>query len=140
MKRILVGVDGSAESRKAAEYAAKLAVATHSGIELAHVVPEIESLGPQNLYAFTGLSLRTDRAHLMLHDMSQGLPGLLAPVDTALLEGRPAEELAEEAKRRPDIWLVVVGHRGRGAVQRVLLGSVADRLTQLCSKPLIVVR
>ena len=44
-----------------------------------------------------------------------------------------------EAKR-DEIWLVVVGHRGRGSVERVLLGSVADRLTQLSSKPVLVVR
>jgi nucleotide-binding universal stress UspA family protein len=139
MRRILVGVDGSAESRKAAEYAAQIAMATHSGLDVAHVVPEIADAGPQDLYAFAGLPLRTDRAHLMLHEISQGLPGPTTPIDTSLLEGGPAQRLAEAAKR-PDIWLVVVGHRGRGAVQRVLLGSVADRLVQLCPKPVLVVR
>ena len=34
----------------------------------------------------------------------------------------------------------VVGHRGRNAVARALLGSVADRLVQICPKPVLVVR
>ena len=139
MKRILVGVDGSAESRKAAEYAARLAAATHSGLELAHVVPAIVEVSPQSMYAYTGLPLRTERAHVMLHEMSQSVPNPNIEVETSLLEGHPADKLADEALR-PDISMVVVGHRGRGAVERVFLGSVADRLTQICPKPVIVVR
>ncbi len=36
--------------------------------------------------------------------------------------------------------VVVVGHRGRGAVRRALLGSVADRLVQISNRPVLVVR
>ena len=139
-RHILVGVDGSSESRKAADFAAQIAKATGSAIELAHVLPVIADTSPYaNVLIQPEQSKRTDHAHLMLHDMSRGLPGMLEPAETLLLEGSPAYRLADEA-RRPDIWLVVVGHRGRGAVQRVLLGSVADRLTQICPKPVIIVR
>jgi nucleotide-binding universal stress UspA family protein len=76
---------------------------------------------------------------MVLCEMSESVPNPLTAVDTALLEGSPAPRLAAEAKRE-DIWLVVVGHRGRGSVERVLLGSVADRLAQLSPKPVLVVR
>ncbi|HEY4882097.1 MAG TPA: universal stress protein [Myxococcales bacterium] len=140
MKRILVGVDGSPESRKAAEYASQLARATHSALELAFVLPEI-AYSPSGPYLTPQRwqEARTDRAQLLLYEMSQSVPDPLTAVDTALLEGSPAHRLAAEAKR-DEIWLVVVGHRGRGSVERVLLGSVADRLTQLSSKPVLVVR
>ena len=36
--------------------------------------------------------------------------------------------------------LLAVGHRGRGAVQRALLGSVADRLAQISRKPVLIWR
>src|SRR4051812_34983105 len=140
MKRILIGVDGSAESRKAAEYACKIAKATNSAVELAYVLPDItySSPGPA-LSPQRWQEIRTDRAQLLLYEMSQSVPGPLTEVDTSLLEGSPADRLASEANR-DDIWLVAVGHRGRGAVQRVLLGSVADRLVQISPKPVIVVR
>jgi nucleotide-binding universal stress UspA family protein len=140
MKRILVGIDGSPESRNAADFAARLARNTKSGIELAHVLHDVA-------YEATGMGFsphqeraqRTDRARMLLSEWSESVPLPLTPVETSLLEGSPAYRLAQEAKR-DDIWLVVVGHRGRGAVQRVLLGSTADRLAQLCPKPVIVVR
>jgi nucleotide-binding universal stress UspA family protein len=58
---------------------------------------------------------------------------------TELLEGHPVETLAQRASEQ-DVDMVVVGHRGRGAVARALLGSVADGLVQVCSKPVLVVR
>ena len=139
MKSILVGVDGSPESRKAADYAAQIALATHSRLELAHVMPEIAEMGAKSMYTFSSVPVQTDRAQTMLHELSHSVPRGLTPVDTVLLEGNPAQVLADEAKQA-DVWLVVVGHRGRSPLERALIGSVADRLTQLCPKPLMVVR
>ena len=140
MRRVLVGIDGSPESRKAVELAARIARDTRSGLEVAHVLHDIAYGAPG--MAFTvhdEQKQRTDRAHLMLAETADGVPPGLAAVDTSLLEGSPAFRLAKEAQRE-DIWLVVIGHRGRGSVQRVLLGSTADRLVQISPKPVIVVR
>jgi len=59
--------------------------------------------------------------------------------ETIVEKGAPAETLAALAAAG-DVDLVVVGHRGRNAVARALMGSVADRLVQICSKPVLVVR
>jgi nucleotide-binding universal stress UspA family protein len=52
----------------------------------------------------------------------------------------PAAEALAELAQAPDIQMVVVGHHGRGAVKRLLLGSVAQRLVQISPKPVLVVR
>ena len=59
--------------------------------------------------------------------------------DTLVLSGSPAESLAEAALSG-EVDLVVVGSRGRGAVARVLLGSVSDRLVHISHKPVLVAR
>ncbi len=140
MKRILVGVDGSSESRAAAGYAAQLAQATHSALELAYVLPAIVDMGIGGTATMPGWQTEeTNHARILLQELAQSVPRPNTQVETSLLEGGAAHRLAEEA-RRPDVWLVVVGHRGRGAVQRMLLGSVANQLTQISPKPVLIFR
>jgi len=64
------------------------------------------------------------------------VPGLA--ISTAVLFGSPAECIAEQAAA-PGVGMVVVGSRGHGAVARVFLGSVSDRLVHICPKPVLVV-
>ena len=59
-------------------------------------------------------------------------------IRTRAAEGPAADTLAEIAKG--DFDLVVVGHRSRNALARVMLGSVADRLVQICPRPVLVYR
>jgi nucleotide-binding universal stress UspA family protein len=51
--------------------------------------------------------------------------------------GRPLEELLACAR---DADVLVVGARGVGAVERLLLGSVAEGLTARSPVPMLVVR
>jgi nucleotide-binding universal stress UspA family protein len=53
--------------------------------------------------------------------------------------GPPAETIVETAHALP-ADLVVVGSTGKGAVKRLLLGSVADRVVHLSSVPVLVAR
>jgi nucleotide-binding universal stress UspA family protein len=138
MKRILVGVDGSDESQAATQAAARLARSTQSVLELAYVLPELaEAAIDSSVLKQQNETARAQRGYLLLQRLAQEVP--FVRVNVSLLEGRPALRLAEEAKR-PDVWLLVVGHRGRGSIERKVLGSVADSLTQISPKPVLVVR
>ena len=57
----------------------------------------------------------------------------------AELQGSPAETISALAEEE-GFDLVVVGSRGRNAVARLFLGSVADRLVHICKKPVLIVR
>lgn len=136
MKQILVGVDGSAESRAAVDYAVDLARETGRDLFLAFVTePPI----PVELVPDEGPDELRQWAENVLSGMAQRAARTGIGVETAVLSGAPAETLASAA-RAGAIDLVVVGHRGRNAVARALLGSVADRLAQISPKPLLVVR
>lgn len=135
IKQILVGVDGSPESRAAVDYASKLARETGRSLLLAYVAEPplpVDLVPVQNdeelrLWAqrvLDGIAARAARTGL--------------EVATAVLSGPVAETLAEAA-RAEGIEFVVVGHRERSAVTRALLGSVADRLAQISPKPLLLV-
>lgn len=141
MKRILVGVDGSKESRDAVKLAAELARATGSLLVVASViVPASPVEGAPEVIARAKAQEVRDRqeARVLVQEIAASA-GDGVKVETAIAEGSPAVALADLA-RAGDVELVVVGHRGRNAVARALLGSVADRLVQISPKPVLVVR
>src|SRR5574340_319869 len=140
MKRILVAVDGSDTSLKAARMAADVALRFGAKLTLVHVVPKL--LLPPDVYGLTIAEVEKEHrayADALLEKAVKALeePGL--DVSTTVLYGSPAEAVAEEAAAA-DVVMVVVGSRGYGAVARVFLGSVSDRLVHISSKPVLVVR
>jgi nucleotide-binding universal stress UspA family protein len=140
MQRILVGVDGSDASTKAAQFAAEIATRFGARLTLAYAIPRL--VLPPDAY---GLSVAdVDEEHrafaekLLAHALARAGEGDVR-ADTVVLDGPAAETLAEAAQEK-DVDLVVVGSHGRGAVARMLLGSVSDRLVHICPKPVLVVR
>ncbi len=138
MKRILVAMDGSECAQRAARLAADIALRFGSKLTLVYVVPKL--LLPPDVY---GLALAdTEREHAAYAEklLGEAVLKLEEPgvqIETQVLHGSPAETLAEAAQA-PDVSLVAVGSRGHGAVARMLLGSVSDRLVHICPKPVLV--
>ncbi|HWE25144.1 MAG TPA: universal stress protein [Myxococcales bacterium] len=141
MKRILVGVDGSAEAVAAVDKAIEIASAMGANVLLAYIVPHHVPPGPE---AYAPELVRADKlehgyAAAVLRDLEMRCTSRSVAVDSTTRTGPVAETLADMAEAG-GFDLVVVGHRGRGGVRRALLGSVADRLVQISSRPVLVVR
>ena len=136
MKRILVGVDGSDEAKAAVRMAVALAPALRATVQLAHVdaaespwsIPTL-LLGPAGHRQWTELLEATAR--------EAASPNV--EISIRILSGSAGAALAE-ATREPEICLLVVGSRGAGRAERVLLGSSADRALQQSEKPVLVVK
>ena len=141
MKRILVGVDGSKESRSAAAYAANLAKAMGSQVIVASIADAPVALAaPELVHRATKWQEEARKqAAGVAKEVATEVARSGLTVETIVEQGAPAETLAELAKTG-EVDLVVVGHRGRNALSRALMGSVADRLVQICSKSVLVVR
>src|SRR5213595_2849779 len=131
MKRILVGVDGSKESRDAAAYAADLAQALGSQLLVASIADLPVALASPEL---------VQRAAEWQEEASKQSAAITKEIARFVARSGLTVETLVELARAGDVDLVVVGHRGRNAISRVLMGSVADRLVQICSKPVLVVR
>jgi nucleotide-binding universal stress UspA family protein len=139
MGKILVAVDGSVPANKAAAYAAELASRLGSSIKLVYVrvpvaYPDYTPLVPELA------SAARREGDTILEETARHIRQMNVEVQGNYVEaGSAAEAIADEAKAE-DVEMVVVGTRGRGAVARVLIGSVADRLVHICPKPVLVYR
>jgi len=142
MKRILVGVDGSPESRQAAEFAAQVGLATRADLTLVYVTAPPLQIGPEPLWhdEASWQVEQKEYGDAVLREISTRCAekGRI-DVETRVEEGPVAETLAKLAGAA-EVDFVAVGHRGRGRVTRALLGSVADRLLQISPRPVLVCR
>ncbi len=139
MQRILVAIDGSDCSQRAARLAADLGARLGAEVTLAYAVPAPPALGEPAMVDLAGLDEAQTRAGRELLDrlaLAIALPGLV--VKTALLHG-PAPEALDEAAERLSCDLLVVGSRGRNALTRAILGSVSHALIQSSKRPVLVV-
>lgn len=139
MNRILVAVDGSDSSLKAARMAADIALRFGAKLTLVHVVPKL--LLPPDVYGLTIAEVEKEHrayADRLLERAVEVIEEPSVSVETSVLYGAPAEAIAE-AGAAGDVGMIVIGSRGHGAVARMFLGSVSDRLVHISPKPVLVV-
>lgn len=142
IKVIVVGVDGSEQSRAALQWAYD--EAAHHGASVTAVMtwepPTLPMSPPYGALtdADYPTSPRTE-ALALLDQLVADLDGQRADVDvrTSVEEGHPAEVLIERSKEAD---LLVVGSRGHGGFAGMLLGSVSHHLVAHASCPVVVLR
>jgi nucleotide-binding universal stress UspA family protein len=132
--RILVGVDGSAESQKAIALAIHLAGRLDAQIILANGVSRA-ALPSRVLpgHAWWAKAARDWGERVVAAEAAK----LAKPCETVVRLEKPSLMLCSVAEER-DVDLIVVGHRGRGAPARILLGSVADEVLRNSRRPVLI--
>ena len=138
MKKILVAVDGSKPSMVAARLALEIAQATGARLTAVYSVVPLILPGEVPFPVMSEVMTSEERRGEAI--LKDAVTELGSPeVETFLLHGSAAEGIADLAAKG-SYDMVVVGSRGRNAMTRVLLGSVADRLMHICTKPVLVAR
>ncbi len=139
MRRILVAVDGSRASQEAARTALAYAAPLGARVTLLYVLPPPVAGSAGDAPDFAPFEYACEaHASQLVDEVLRLAGGPTSCVDTAVAHGEPAEVILEAA-RAPDVDLVIVGTRGRGALARALLGSVSAALVTHCPKPVLVV-
>jgi len=130
-KIILVGVDGSESSRRAATVAAELASSTGATLHVLTAVDPRSVGGAQSEPGSLG-DLRVvtpgETAEAIAAEVAHSLTGVTPHVESSPIQGKPADALVEEAKRL-GADLIVVGNRRVQGIGRIL-GSVATDVAQ----------
>ncbi len=139
---IVVGVDGSAPSRVAVDWAARDAAMRRVPLALAYVLPGatvqawIEVPLPAAFFEDEQETAREALADArgVVEAATAGVDGIR--VDQKVISGQPVQALADLSK---DADMIVVGSRGLGKWERRLLGSVSSGLVQHAQCPVAVI-
>jgi nucleotide-binding universal stress UspA family protein len=137
VRTVVAGLDGSPESRAAAEWAAREAQLRGLPLKIVHVwepVPEPMAQAP-----LLGAETQQHWTERIPRETAEGLalrhPGVELTVGQP--SGRPAEILAKAAE---DAEMIVLGSRGLSGIGGFLLGSVGLSVIAHCARPVILVR
>lgn len=141
IETILVGVDGSEGSLRAAEYAASLARERGAQLLLTTVVRTPEG--------WWGIGGAPPTPEAMSAALIEGQQKILRETEEHLdlsgIQHETVEELGDPASRllalseEREADLIVIGRRGASLAERVILGSVADRVCHLSTVPVLVI-
>jgi nucleotide-binding universal stress UspA family protein/CheY-like chemotaxis protein len=147
IQRILCPVDFSPCSEAALRYATSLADAVGADVEVLHVFWEVPPYLPVDPTAFGMPADGTRTMTTYLRDQSQErLDALVAQLDERWhhriakrsMAGEPGPRIVEACEAE-GYDLVVMGTHGHGALRRVLLGSVADKVVRASPVPVLIV-
>lgn len=137
-KRILLAVDGSDHSIRAAQEAVKIAnLGNKSHIDVVYVA-DFESIKRDVLYAQgePNLDYTTKQRIQPVEDLLK-LNGI--PYSVQLLHGEPGPAIVEYANKE-QFDLVILGSRGLNKLQEMVLGSVSHKVVKRVNGPVLIVK
>jgi nucleotide-binding universal stress UspA family protein len=138
---ILVAIDGSEHSRRAALFAHDLAQQVKARITLLFVLepPRMLPIGFMDAAAITSPhpdAKDIERVQHLLDEVAADLPK--AQVEKQVEVGHPADAIVAVAQKL-GVDLIVVGARGLSRGGKWLMGSVSDKVVQHAGRPVTVV-
>lgn len=142
IRRILCPIDFSDASRHALAHAATVARWYGAAITALHVRSAAVFVNPPIILAASpdaAIPGLTDRPQLevqLREWLRTGAPDI--KTDAVVTEGSPAARIVERARTLP-ADLIVIGSHGRAGVERLILGSVTEKVVRHASCPVMTV-
>jgi nucleotide-binding universal stress UspA family protein len=143
-RRILVSVDGSPTAGQALQQAIKLAKEMGAQLRIVHVVNEVTFNWPEGgqMSEVMGAFQEAGRKVLASAEAEARKAGISVETRMAEIETvghHVADTIASEAQAWP-ADLIVIGTHGRRGINRLLLGSVAEGVARVATKPVLLIR
>jgi nucleotide-binding universal stress UspA family protein len=140
VRKIVVGVDGSAHSLDALRWAVAEAALRDAEVVAVHAwcLPHVSTVHEGlHLVAIDFAPLREAARELLDAAIDEAAPDAAVEITRVVSEGPAAATLLAAAE---DADLLVVGSRGLGGFKGMLLGSVSHQVAQRARCPVVVVR
>jgi len=141
LNKILCAVDLSEHSRQVAQYAAMLAKATGAHLMVIYTAPSLSQyvgfhVPPSTIENFVG-EIVSGAEKSMETFIAENFAGLA--VSSKVLIGYAAEEIINRADEE-DVDMIIMGTHGRKGIDRILFGSVAEKVVKNAKQPVLTIR
>lgn len=141
VKKILCAVDFSEASPKVAEYAKLMAKTFGAKLVVIYAAPSLSQyvgfhVPPNSIENFVGeiVSGAEKTMDNYLNEVFEGIE-----VEGRVVTGYAAEEIMRAADEE-DADLIIMGTHGRKGIDRILFGSVAEKIVKSSKRPVMTIR
>jgi nucleotide-binding universal stress UspA family protein len=146
-KRILVPVDGSETAKQALRTAAALAAEQSATLHVVHVSEERPIYVSMDTLPYPPADL-TEALHkegeqILAEAVASARAGNVEAKGKLLVLDRADQRISNTIEQEAEAWeadLIVVGTHGRRGFRRLLLGSVAEHLIRIATRPVLLIR
>ena len=143
IKKILCAVDLSEHSKMVAEYAITLAKALDAEITVLYTAPSLSQyvgfhVPPSSIENFVG-EIVTGAEQSMEEFIAEAFTDPSVKAEGKILSGYAAQEIVGFATNN-DMDIIVMGTHGRTGIDRMLFGSVAEKVVKTATMPVMTIR
>ena len=143
VSKVLVGIDGSNHSLRAAEYAMEISIkymAKLIAVTVAYLPAKSRVSQQEAIEVGAGLS-EMEKAKTWFESFTQRAKQNKIELRTELVNSqRPVDYVILEYAEKEGIDLIVIGTRGRTGLSKIVLGSVASGIVSYSHSPVLVVK
>ena len=141
LPKIVCALDLSEHSKQVAEYATMLAKMSGASIVAVYAAPTLTQytgfhVPPNTIDSFVG-EIVSGAEKAMADFVAEHFPDV--QVKAEVVVGYAAEEILSLAENE-DADLIVMGTHGRKGIDRILFGSVAEKVVKNSSRPVLTIR
>ena len=146
-QRILVPVDGSETSKRALQTAVALAAEESAKLHVVHVCEERPVYVSMDTLPYPLADLREalhkEGEQVLAEAIASASEGSVKADGKLLVLDRADQRISDAVEQEAEAWradLIVVGTHGRRGFRRLLLGSVAEHLIRIATRPVLLIR
>jgi len=140
-QRILIPIDGSQLSLKAAKQGAYVASKLESTVVFLHVI-DVRTIQTSSLAGADSDTIRArlrNIAEIYLNEAAKLAEEQNITFQNQIREGLPAEDILKEIEEEK-IDLVIMGSKGMSGAHRVVIGSTAEEVVRWSTCPVLIVK
>jgi nucleotide-binding universal stress UspA family protein len=137
-KKIIVPLDGSSTAEVALPYAEEMAARLACELILIFVKEEYERRSDNVFRAYLEYMVQKAGVGVIPHLKGTGRDSI--DFSTKLLAGNPAEEIIDFAERQKGSLIIMATHGKSGVDTRWLMGSVAEKVIEASTCPVVLLR
>jgi universal stress protein A len=144
IKKIVVPTDTSKTAMKALQYALEIGKLQNATIYMLHVVDDrfmgYMTLSDEPTEDYPSIQSKM-KVHMEeeLKEIIENNKGENVSFELKVVSGKPCDEIINYSEE-VDADLIILGTHGLTGLQRMLIGSVAERVVRRASRPVLVVR